>query len=114
LVSAVVHTKNAQVPYGEVVHASIKICGKVSIASVTRVTGHLYPTCTIVHYKDEVADSPLQRFYKTYFQQATKSAVVSQCSENRVTCSWDYRGFHSDPSIVREFSPTLSTSFKHL
>jgi len=113
LVSVVVLPKNAQVPYGEVVHASIKICGKVSIASVKRVTGDLHPTCTLVHYEGEVAESPLRRFYKTYFQQATTSAVVSQCLVNGLIFYWDHEEVHSDPSIVREFSPTLTTSVKH-
>jgi len=116
LVSAVVLPKNAQVPYGEVDHASIKIRGKVAIASITRDTKNGSPRCTLVSYESEVAESPLQRFYKTYFHQDTKSAGLSRGSEffGEFSCWWDYEEIRSEPLIVREFPPNLTPSAKQL
>lgn len=114
LVSAVALHKNAEVPYGEVVHASLKICGKVFIASVPTATEDLHTTCTLVHYESEVAEPPLQRFYKTYFHQDTKSAGPSRDSAFGARIYWDYYEFRSDPLIVCKFSPTLITSAKQL
>ena len=111
LASAVALPKNAQVPYGEVVHASIEICGKVAIASVTRPEVS-HPMFAPVHYESEAADPPLQRFYRTYFHQATESTVISQRSGSRVQCSWDHKEFRSDPLIVCKFTTALTTSIK--
>jgi len=102
-VSAVVLPKNAEIPYGEVIHASIKICGRMFLASVPRPTGTSYQTCTLIHNEGEIAEPPLQSFYKTYFHQDTKSAGRSPGSEFAADLQWDYEGFRSDPSIVCEF-----------
>ena len=114
LVSAVVLPKNAQILYGEVAYASIKICGRVLIASVPSAIEDDDGRCTVFHHESEVAESPLQRFYKTYFHLDTKGAVSSRALASEMLHSWDYKEFRSDPSIVREFPPPLTTLGKQL
>jgi len=115
LVSAEVLPKNAQVPYGEVVYASIKIRGKVSIASLTRATENLHRMDTLIHFESEVAGPPLQRFYRAYFCQDTKSAGPGLGSAFEVTFFWDeYERFPLDSFVVCKFSPNPITSLKQL
>jgi len=116
LVSAVVLPKTAQVPYGEVVYASVKIRGKVSIVSITRSAEDVYPMYTLFHHESVVAEPPLQRFYKTYFHQDTKSVGLSRGSALKGSFYWDYQEleFGSDPLIVRKCSPILVTSGEQL
>jgi len=111
-VSAVVLLKNAHVPYGEVRHASVKICGRVCIARVPNATGKIDRMCTLFHNESEVAEPPLQQFYKTYFHQDTKGAVPSRISAFNLSRSWDHEEDISDPLVVREFLPTLTTTGK--
>jgi len=110
-VSAVVLPKNAEVPYGEVIHASIKICGRIFIA---KITGGKFQKCTLIHDGSKIAESPLQRFYKTYFHRDSKSAGPSRGSAFRAAIHWDYHEFRSGPLIACKFAPTLITSSKQL
>jgi len=114
LVSAVVLPKNAQVPYGEVVYASIKIRGKVSIASITRPAKDSYQMYTLLHHESVVAEPPLQRFYNTYFYPDSRSAALSRDSALKANFIWDYKEFCSDPLIVCKWSPTLKSFCKRL
>ena len=104
--------------YGKVDDASIRIHGKVIIASITTIPGRDMwrddPMCTLFHTNSGVTELPLQRFYRTYFDQATRLAAPSRSSTARAGFSWDYGGFRSNPSIVREFSLPLNLSVKPL
>jgi len=111
--SAEIVPKNVEIPYGEMLHASIKICGKVYIASIGGVED-FQPMRTLICYESVVAEPPLQRFYKTYFHQHTKSAAPSRGSAFIASVYWDCKEFRSDPSIVREFLLIPITSGKQL
>jgi len=113
-VSAAVLPKNAEVPYGEVIHASIKVCGRIFIASIARTTEEYYQKCTLIHDESEITESPLQRFYKTYFHRDTKGAGPSRGSAFEARFHWDYDEFRSEPLIACKFAPTLITSGKQL
>jgi len=113
LVSAEVLPKNAQVPFGEVVYASIKIRGKVYIASVRGLEG-FEPTHELIWYESVVAEPPLQKFYQTYFHQHTESTVPSRGSAFKARVYWDCKEFRNEPSIVREFLQIPITSGKQL
>ena len=114
LSSVKVLRKNAEVPYGEVVHASIKICGKIIIASVETSARRRFLMCTLIHSDTGVTEPPLKRFYKTYFHHDTIGAVLSRGTAFEVDFFWDYEEFRSDPMIIREFSPTLTSSGEQL
>jgi len=118
LVSVKVVRKNAHVPYGEVVYASLTICGKIIVASVSKLnsgnTWCLYPERTLFHAKSGISERPLQRFYETYFHHIAKGVVPSPGAECGWTVSWDYEEFRSDPLVVCTLSPTPTTSLEQL
>ena len=70
--------------------------------------------CTLIYDNSGVTEPPLQRFYKAYFHHDTIGAVLSRGPAFEADFSWDYEEFRSDPLIVREFSPTLTTSGEQL
>jgi len=115
LVSAVATPKNAQVPCGEVVHASIKIRGKVIIASVRGTSKDSRGMCTPIHFESEVAEPPLQRFYRAYFCQDIKSAGRGRGSASKEILFWDDdKTFHLGSFVVCKFTPTPIASLKQL
>ncbi|KAH6865544.1 heterokaryon incompatibility protein-domain-containing protein [Alternaria rosae] len=104
VISVEVVRKNAQVPYGEVIHASIKIYGKIIIASMATTNGEGGGKCMLNHAKTGVMEPPLQRFYRTYFQQGTNDTAPSQTLVVEVIFFWDYdEEFRSDPLFVCKF-----------
>ena len=106
--------KNAEVPYGEVIHALIKISGIIIIASIAKATEATNPMCTLIRSNSMVTESALQRFYNTYFHRTPYDPVLYRSSAIHMSCFLDSKEFRSEPLIVCEFLSTLPTPGEQL
>jgi hypothetical protein len=105
LMSVEVVPKNHQVPYGEVVEASMMICGKVIIGNIKTFADH-FSIFTQFHAKDEGIELPLTEFYEIYFEQSVKRAGVGLAVISHLDCFWDHKELHRSFSLVCELSPS--------
>jgi hypothetical protein len=97
--------KNRQVPYGEVVNASMTVRGRVLVGFVTRKK--TYQVCTIVHARSEITEPPLRRFYNVYFGRTTMPGE-SMTLEAPLMIIWDFTQLNPDPLFVCKLSSPTS------
>jgi hypothetical protein len=88
IVSVEVVRKNEQVPYGEVVQASMSIRGKVAIGSI-ETRGKHSSRITLIEAEDEGIELPLREFYKIYFDQSVQCMDRGRAAGSYPRLSWD-------------------------
>ncbi|KAG9187579.1 hypothetical protein G6011_05450 [Alternaria panax] len=98
-------SKSAQGLFGEVIHASMRICGKLLVGSFST---DLSRVNTLALYTEVGAiKSPLERFYQLYFKPLDSYASRIQLSDVPIDGSLDDMDPSSTPLIVRKFSTWL-------
>ncbi len=109
LVSVESVPKNEQVPYGQVVNASMTVRGRLLVGFVTRgEEGDA--VCTIIHTRSEIMELPLRRFYNIYFGRETVPGQSIQTSEVPMSSYWDFEHLDPNPLLVCKLSPCPSKS----